>query len=287
MRASSGLGPLKAPAALAPFVSPALPGEGLWHGSGRLVRGQRAVYETTIRPPGSNYEAGIAWMDTRLLRAQLYSGSLSPGYGPWKLTAPISPAAARSVVAVFNGGFKFPASQGGYYAEGRLYYPLRTGGASLVIYRNGEATVGSWGQDVKMSPAVIAVRQNLTLLVNRGRPVAGLNPYDNYLWGDTLGGAPAVWRSGLGVTASGALVYVTGPSLDITQLAALLVRAGCVRAMTLDMNPDWTVFVTYFPGHQQLATPANGTALLQGMVQGPFTFFEPWWARDFVTLSAR
>ena len=63
----------------------------------------------------------------------------------------------------------------------------------------------------------------------------------------TLGGVPAVWRSGLGVTASGALVYVTGPSLEITQLAALLVRAGCVRAMTLDMNPDWTVFATYKP----------------------------------------
>ena len=53
-----------------------------------------------------------------------------------------------------------------------------------------------------------------------------------------------MWRSGLGVTASGALVYVTGPFLEITQLAALLVRAGCVRAMTLDMNPDWTVMAT-------------------------------------------
>jgi len=286
-RAPAGPVPLSAPAALAPFTSPALPGEGQWHAAGRLVLGQVAVYETMLRPPGSSYEAGIAWMDPRLLSAQLYSGSLSPGLGSWKLTAPISPVAARTVVAVFNGGFKFPASQGGYYSEGRLAYPLRPGGASLVIYRNGEATVGSWGRDVRMTPAVVAVRQNLTLLVDGGKPVPGLNVFDNYAWGATLGGAPAVWRSGLGVTASGSLVYVTGPSLEITQLAALLVRAGCIRAMTLDMNPDWTVFVTYSPGPQQLAAPSNGAALLPGMVQGPYTFFEPWWARDFITMSAR
>ena len=48
-------------------------------------------------------------MDPRLLRAQLYSGSVSPGSGPWKLTAPISPVAARTLVVAFNGGFKFPA----------------------------------------------------------------------------------------------------------------------------------------------------------------------------------
>ena len=68
---------------------------------------------------------------------------------------------------------------------------------------------------------------------NDGRPVAGLNPYDSYVWGSALGGAPAVWRSGIGVTANGSLVYVTGPFLMITQLAALLVRAGAI------LDPQW------------------------------------------------
>jgi hypothetical protein len=281
---SSTLPPL---APLTPFSSPAVTDEGVWHPAGRAVGGQVAVYETLLRPPGSNLVAGVAWMDTRLLRAALYSGSVSPGSGPWKLTAPISPAAARTLVAAFNGGFKFPATEGGYYAEGRLVYPLRAGGASLVIYANGDATVGQWGRDVTMTSQVIAVRQNLTLLVDNGRPVPGLNPYDTSAWGSTLGGIPAVWRSGLGVTANGALVYVTGPSLEITQLAALLARAGCVRAMTLDMNPDWTVFATYDPSTPTgLATQANGQNLVAGTVQGPFTFFEAWWARDFITMSA-
>lgn len=162
------------------------------------------------------------------------------------------------------------------------------GGASLVIYRNGDVTVGRWGRDVHMTRDVIAVRQNLTLLVDGGRPVPGLDGLDHSAWGATVGGVPAVWRSGLGVTRNGALVYAMGPELEITQLAALLVRAGCVRAMTLDMNPDWTVFATYRPvTGASLASAANGTSLLPGTVQGPSTFFESWWARDFLTMSAR
>lgn len=278
---------LPVPATLLPFASATFPGEGTWSPAGRLVDNQVAVYETMLQPPGSSLQAGIAWMDPRLLRGQLYSGSGSPGFGPWKLTAPISDAAARTLVVAFNGGFKFPATEGGYYAEGRLVHPLRIGGASLVIYANGNATVGQWGRDVTMSPQVIAVRQNLTLLVDGGRVVPGLNPSDTSAWGSTLGGIPDVWRSGLGITSDGALVYVSGPSLRITQLAALLVRAGCIRAMTLDMNPDWTILATYDPPPGALATSANGTALVPHMVQQPYTFFESWWARDFVTMSAR
>ncbi|MGH9298937.1 MAG: phosphodiester glycosidase family protein, partial [Acidimicrobiales bacterium] len=279
---------LRQPTRLQPFAATAQPGEGRWRAAGRLVDGRAAVYETELSPPGSSYEAGVAWMDTRLLRAELYSGSLSPGGGPWRLTAPIAPSAAKSLVAVFNGGFKFPASEGGYVSEGRTVYPLRTGAASLVIYRDGTATVADWGRDVGMNPSIVAVRQNLSLLVDHGQPVAGLYPGDTSVWGSSLGGIPNVWRSGVGVTADGALVYVAGPSLEITQLAALLVRAGCVRAMTLDMNPDWTVLATFDPAKATgLASPSNGTDLVPGMVQSAGTFFSSWWARDFVTISAR
>ncbi len=280
------LHPLPSPAPLAPF--PGEGGGGAWHRAGRVVEGRPAVFETTLTPPGSTDPAGIAWMDPRLLRAQLYSGSLSPGGGPWHYTAPISKTAARTLVAAFNGGFKFPAAEGGYYSEGKLVFPLRPGGASLVIYKDGTATVGAWGTGgLTMSAKVAAVRQNLTLLVDNGRPVPGLNPNDTSVWGATLGGTPYVWRSGIGVTADGALVYVYGPNLDIVQLAALLARAGCVRAMTLDMNPDWTVFVTFDAPSGVPATPADGTSLLPGTVQSAATFFAPWWARDFITMSAR
>ena len=54
-----------------------------------------------------------------------------------------------------------------------------------------------------------------------------------------------------------------GPFLNITDLANLLVRAGAVRAMELDINTDWVNFATYAPTTPTgLASPANGTDLL-------------------------
>jgi len=280
---------LPPPQTLSPFTGAAATGDGLWRPVGRAVNGISAVYETNLKIPDEpGAIAGIVWMDMRLLRATLYSGSISPGGLTWKFTAPVQPAAAKTLVVAFNGGFKFPASRGGYLSEGKLVFPLRVGAASLVIFKNGSATVGQWGRDVTMGPTVVAVRQNLDLLVDHGQPVPGLSHYDTSAWGSTLGGIPNVWRSGVGVTANGALVYVAGPSLTVVDLADLLVRAGAIRAMELDINPYWTIFADYSPSTPTgIAAPSNGVDLLAGMTGSPARFFELSWARDFITMSAR
>ncbi len=287
--------PLPEPSPLADFGTPAA-GEGTWTPAGRAVDGRPAVYQTSLVPPGGTAAAGIAWMDTHLLSARLYSGSISPGGGPYVYTAPVEPAQASSLVAAFNGGFKMADAAGGYYTEGRVVVPLVSGAASLVVYADGSVDVGAWGTDVTMTPQVVSVRQNLVPLVAGGAPTPLASSADWQAWGNTCGatscassvpGVEQQWRSGVGVTANGALVYVTGPLLDPLQLAELLVRAGAVRAMELDINPYWTVFVTYDPPPGGLASPANGSRLVASTVQGPATFFEPAWARDFITLSAR
>ena len=86
---------LPEPAPLTPFARPALAGEGSWRPTGRLVRGIPAVYETFLRPDAVHTSVvdGIAWLDTRLLSATLYSGSYIPGGGPYTYTAPIQPTA--------------------------------------------------------------------------------------------------------------------------------------------------------------------------------------------------
>jgi hypothetical protein len=286
-RSGTVAGPLPSPANVAPFLSPALSGEGVWQPAGRLVQGNVAVFTTTIRPlDTATVVAGLAWMDTQLLRARLYSGSLSPGGLFWKYTAPVSPGAAKSLVAAFNGGFLLKDSRGGYLSEGHLVAPLVAGGASLVIYQDGTATVGQWGRDVSMTPSVIAVRQNLTLIVDDGNPVPGLARYDVSAWGVSLNGIVDTPRSALGVTASGALVYVEG-QMNVVDLARILVRAGAVHAMVLDMNPDWPVFATYRPATPGgLASPANGRDLNPSMIPTPARFFESAYARDFITMSA-
>jgi hypothetical protein len=281
---------------LIPLTSPAAAGEGAWTAAGRSVNGIPAVYETALVPPGGTQAAGIAWMDTRLLSAQLYSGSKSPGGGPYEFTAPIQPAQAGTLVAAFNGGFMMNAAEGGYYTEGRTIVPLVAGAASLVIYANGSVTVGAWGTDVSMAPNVVAVRQNLVPLVAGGQPTTQATGPDWQVWGDTCGstscsstvpGIENQWRSGAGLTADGALVYAAGPNLTPLQLAQLLVDAGVIRGMELDINPNWPVFATYDPSTPNgLAAPSNGNSLQPSSVQNAATFFDPAWARDFITMSA-
>jgi len=154
-----------------------LPGEGVWHVAGReTANGIPTMYEAFVRPDAvhTSYVVGVAWMDPTLLTAQLYSGSYIPGGGPYKYTAPVSALASKTLVAAFNAGFRIQDSNGGYYTDGKNVVPLVNNAASVVIYRDGTMTMGSWGTQVWMSNQVASVRQNLDLIVNHGKAVAGL-----------------------------------------------------------------------------------------------------------------
>lgn len=288
-KASTCPSALPEPATVVSPASPVQPGEGQWQAAGRLSASCPAIYVTYVRPDAihTSYVVGIAWMDPKLLRSTLYSGSQIPGGGPFTNTAPISPTAAQTLVSAFNAGFRMGDAQGGYFTDGKTIVPLVNGQASVVINKNGTMNIGQWGRDQSMSPDVVSVRQNLHLIVDGGAAVPGLNANDNSLWGATLGGGAYVWRSGLGQTANGAIVYVGGPGLSITDLADLLVRAGAVRAMELDINTDWVNYSYYAPPVGQPASPANGSELLSTMTGTAGRYFQSWWARDFFTMSAR
>jgi hypothetical protein len=280
---------LPVPAAIPPFASPPVPGEGVWHPAGRLVHGIPAVYEAYMRPDPVHTSVvdGIVWMDPKLLRATLYSGYTVPGYGPWHYSAPVNPTDATSLVVAFNSGFRMSDALGGYYSEGRQVVPMRQGAATAVIYADGTMDVGAWGTEVTMTPSVVAARQNLHLIVDNGQRVSGLNANDTIQWGNTLHGDIYVWRSAMGVTANGAVLYIGGPGLNITTLADLMVRAGAVRAMELDINTAWVNLATFAPATPDgAANAANGTNLIAGMDDGTKRWFSNWY-RDFFTMSAR
>ena len=153
-----------------------------------------------------------------------------------------------------------PTANGGYYTDGKTVIPLRTGAASFVVYSDGTVDVGAWGSRRVHDPRR-GVGPPEPRPAGRQRP-ARPRPqrHDTTQWGATLGDAVYVWRSGLGVTADGALVYVGGPGLNITDLANLLVRAGAVRAMELDINTDWVNF-SHLPAlHPERAGHARPTA---------------------------
>ena len=74
-------------------------------------------------------------------------------------------------------------------------------------------------------------------------------------WGATLGAVRYTARSGIGIDAAGDLLYSGGPGLDAQSLAHVLIQAGAVRAMELDINPQWVSFSYY-------TSPGSGTDLL-------------------------
>ena len=269
-------------------VSPAEPKEGVWQPVGTLVDGIPAVYVTRVRADDvhTSYYASLMWIDTTLAKTMFVPGYQEPG-GPNPFQGALPKEYWPDVLANINGAFRLDDTQGGYYYQGTMVRPLVDGRASAVVYKDGTMNVAAWNRGVSMTPDVVSVRQNLSLLVQHGQPVAGLNANDTSQWGATLGGTALVWRSGLGVTANGAIVYVGGPAMSITDLADLLARAGCVRGMELDINTDWVNYAYFSPAPGQPATPANGTLLLSGMTGGTSRYFQTWWARDFYTMSAR
>lgn len=233
---------------LVPAASPALPGEGVWVPAVRTSDGP-LVQVTYVRPDTvhTSYLTGVAWMSHRL-RFVLHPGYEDPGTSGMSQPDAITRSQYAGLAVTFNGGFKMKDAGGGYYDNGTTIGTLTPGAASFVIYRDGHATVGTWGRDVSMTPDVVFVRQNLKPLIQGGAVAPNLDANVQGDWGVTVGGGYAVWRSGIGITASGDLVYAGGDALSVTALADVLHRAGAVQAMQLDINKSWVSFMYY--GHR-------------------------------------
>jgi hypothetical protein len=237
-----------------------LPGEGVWRVA-VSVKGLPAVFKTYVRQSRtySSYYAGIVSMDQRLLKFSLRPGTEDPGYGNWGAPMDIPQGQRLGLVATFNSGFRIASSGGGFYLHGHNVGQLVKGAASEVYFKNGKLLIGSWGSGpLRMGANIAAVRQNLHPIVINGHVPGSVDQNVLSSWGATLGGGYNVWRSGVGITNNGRIIYVYGPALDVRTLANLLKRAGCVTAMELDINPDWTSFMYYLvKNHPADPTPVS------------------------------
>ena len=63
-----------------------------------------------------------------------------------------------------------------------------------------------------------------------------------------------MWRTGAGIDRHGNLIYAAADWQTVISLAQILQRAGAVRAMQLDINPEWPTLNTY--GHDGGLDPA-------------------------------
>jgi hypothetical protein len=246
------------------------------------------MYAAFIRPDPvhTSLTAGLVWMDPRVIDLRLVAGSQQPGGTGWADQAPLPADERRRLLATFNAGFRLADGWGGYYEAGRTGRPLVDGAASLVIDKNGSATVAKWGRDVTMSASVSAVRQNLSLILDGGLVTPEVFHNSMRSWGATLRNEVLVWRSGIGVTPNGALVYAAGPGVSIESLAEILKHAGAVRAMELDINSTWVSFVSFKPAMGTGPSVANGSKLLP-MMSGDAGRYLGASTRDFFAILAR
>ena len=278
--------PPSAPAPVVTHFPVPMPGEGHWAATGRSVGGRSTVLATAFRPdpvhPG--VVVGAAWMDTSLVKPVLVPGVKDFGSG-WAWGGAIPMSARPTLVAAFNSGFRPVDTKGGLYSEGRMARSLVDGQASLVIATDGTATVGMWGRDATMSPDVASVRQNLELIVDGGVAAPGLAANADGSWGTRRQQYQYTWRSGLGVTADGALVYVAGADLTLTALAAALVDVGAVRAMQLDIHDNKDTFNIYDPAPGS-ADGVTAYKLLDDMQRPATRYLNPD-QRDFVAITLR
>jgi hypothetical protein len=233
------------PRTIEPALHPRLPGEGIWHPVGWTAAHAPSVLASVVRPDAEypRTVAYVVWLDHTRTRLFLHPGRYEPPAanprGPMQV-----PAAERPrLVATFNSGFTYSDGHGGFAVGGRTFEPFRAGDGTVVEYRNGRVDVRAWGGGATAGRNVVLARQNLPLIVAGGRPNPNLS--DGLEWGATLGNAILVWRSGLGIDRRGNLIYAAADYQTVGSLARLLVRAGAVRAIELDINPEWPSFIVY------------------------------------------
>jgi hypothetical protein len=237
------------PPAIRPVIHPALAGEGVWRATRKWVGGVPPVLVTVFRPQPDYPRnlAYVAWIDTSRTRLALYPGRYEPPGSAPRGPMQVPYGERWRLLATFNSGFTYGDGHGGFAVDGTTFTPLRPGMATLIAYRDGRVDVRAWHGAASPPASMVAARQNAALLVANGRPGPAVADGSQSLWGYTLGNAVLVWRSAVGIDRRGNLVYAAANDQTVASLAQLMVRAGAVRAMELDINAEWPSF-NYYQG---------------------------------------
>lgn len=284
-RPDRAAGRSKSPAAPQPKPTPYARLLASAHGTGSTGFVPAAMWRGQTAAWVARSSTGVALLsfNQRLLELVLHSGTVDAGASGWRHGPVIAGSERRHLLSAFNGGFKFSTGAGGFMSYGRAATPLRDGLGSIVTYTDGYTDIGSWHRELPSTGRTVAsVRQNLTLLIDHGRPAANVDCLS--CWGATLGGISDPARSALGVTADGHLIWAGGEHVTVAQLADLLLGARVLRAVELDINPEWVA--AYLYGHRGGHGPLTPVPITLGQPGTPGQFLAPY-SRDFFTVLTR
>jgi hypothetical protein len=248
-----------------------LAGEGIWSPVALpQFGGQPLMARTFVRPdPARSYAiVALVQMNMHALHLHAVAGTEHPGAVLGHPGPGVIPAAATGsdgLVAAFNGGFQYIDGQYGMVVGDTTYVPLKPGVGTLTIYQDGTLSINRYSPASVALKPVEAIRQNGPLILDGGNITPDVISGGYAVWGRTTTNSMYTWRSGVGLTKNGNLIYAVGPSLTAQTLAEALKAGGAVEAIQLDINAYWVRFVTFTeqsPGNYSyesiLNTLANG-----------------------------
>ncbi len=229
-----------------------LAGEGVWHNHPlALFPGEEVMADTFIRSdPDRPYSiTTLVQIDMSRIGIGSVAGKKQPG-GPVGKPGPgIVPkdiVESGRLVAAFDGGFQYKDGQYGMIVGNTTYLPLKNDLGTFVDYQDGSLKIFDYtGQEIGNANFV---RQNCPMLITDGR-VTVADERSRALWGRLALGTTDIftWRSGVGLTAKGNLIFAVGNNLTPQTLAQALQSAGAVNAIQLDINPIWVRFNIFKP----------------------------------------
>lgn len=243
------------------------------------VLAEGIVWRGSVQPdpqrPYANVE--VVEIDPALLQIKMVCGTYEPRPSTGLIGTGVIPREEwPALVAGFNGGFAAMHGQYGMMVDRKVYLPARDGVATLAVYEDGSLRMGTWGTDLVQTPDMVSYRQNCPPLIEKGTITAETGKLT--LWGLSVANEVYLYRSALGLTSDGRLIYVAGKPLSAYTLARALQMAGAEYAMQLDVDEFHVAFFTY----RVQAAEAGGEPTITGhKLRGDMRGFDGFFLRPF------
>ncbi len=264
------------PPNIKPVFAHPLRGEGVWKPTGPPIDGGPPVLVTTFRTERAypRIVAYVAWFDHTRTATAFYPGRYEPPNAAVRGPAMVPYSQRWRLLSTFNAGFTYAYGSNGSTDNGRVNEPLSDRNGTLIGYKNGRIAIlrGRAGQYARRN--VAWSRQSLPPIVWNGKVNPNLDL--SLKWGETLGNAVRVWRTGVGVDRRGNLIFVAADAQTVITMARVMQRAGAVRALQFDINPYWHTLITYTHDqglHPKLVEPQPNQSAGRYLVPDDRDFF--------------
>src|ERR1035437_1186817 len=224
-------------------------GEGVWNNLASAdFPNTEVMADTFIRPDPQRSFAivSVVQINTKLLGIRSVSGTKEPGESLRNFGTGVIPQDvldSRNLVAAFNGGFLYNDGKYGMIVGDKVYAPLKVNTGTLVAYTDGSVKVLNYTGD-NLGKNIVFARQNGPLIIDDSQETTLSPKDDKTIRGTIYNGKKIIpngtftYRSGIGITKTGNLLYAVGNNLSPASLEDALQMAGAVSAMQLDINPS-------------------------------------------------